>query len=481
MLLSISTFTNGDFSQQLLLVVMLLLMQMFFLRGVLNVKKLGSPIYVMSLIYLVIGIVGYIVYVFFPEFAYEKPTKDAFIITITNEQATSTLLYFFHVVNIIIFGSIIFLLLEIAFAWSSQQHKKLPLNSKISLELTQKKLDFARDTISSYKFRTVKLEGTKAIDNKKKFKGVGINTNWVVLICLFFDVIFIIGCGIDTILISPVYISIKVKVLVTIGSLGIYGTTGLLGYASAEAKRSSKILLYSLLGFINFLLILALASRRLGFIPILFAIGYNFNPNKNKKAGRILTIVSSALFLPLFGLPLYLRGGDGHGLIPYFYKISQMDLGELLGVSTVFKNIIFSFPLTSKVMEFRNNFDVSFFWTSINPLPGNATNWYEIGDDLRLNYFVPFNTVGEAYLYGDWIFFFFFFAVGFTVMYISRVVEKRASTKSGRVFGLLLTSMIAIFSLFSLQYNMRAALRYLYYALVGALIIERQKSKDAER
>ena len=435
---------NNNISLQLIFGISLLCIQLVVLKRFSGAKKFTSPIYVIIITYLFIGIAGYFSYVFFPDVVYADTKINAFILRITDNEAFFTLVYFFNAVNAIVFGAIIFSVSRMTLPRPKNRRKKVYVKS------------------SNLKFG-------KKINTEEKIKNT-VDFNIVLLSCFLTNLSFVLGVGFNNLLIAESYLDVENKALATISSLALYMTSALLGYALAESKEVYKKLIFLLLILINLLLVFSTASRRMAVVPILFTTGYNFNLNRNQKIGKLMIAVCALFVLPLLSLPLSLRGLQSHGLIPYFQYLREINPIDLFGVNGVFKNIIFSFPLTFKVTEYRNEFDISYFLTSINPMLGDGTNWYEIKDDLRLNYFTPFNLLGEAYLYGDLIFYLFFSTIGLLTMHISHTAENISSTRKGKIFALILTALTMAFSIFSIQYNTRAALRYLYWAVIESLI-----------
>jgi hypothetical protein len=435
---------NNNVSLQLIFGISLLCIQLVVLKRFLGAKKGTSPIYIVIITYLFVGIAGYFSYVFFPDVVYASTEINAFILRVTDDEAFFTLVYFFNAVNAIVFGAIIFSVSRIILPRPKNRRKKVYVKS------------------SNPKFgKKINAEGR----NKN-----AVDFNVVLLSCFLTNLLFVLGVGFNNILIAKSYLAVENQPLATISSLALYVTSALLGYALAESKEVYKKLIFLLLILINLLLVFSTASRRMAVVPILFTVGYSFSLNKNQKIGKLMIVVCAFLVLPLLSLPLSLRGQQSHGLIPYFQYLREMDPVDLFGVNGVFKNIIFSFPLTFKVTEYRNEFDITYFLTSISPMPGNGTNWYEINNNLRLNYFTPFNLLGEAYLYGDLIFYLLFSNIGLLTMLVSYTAENVSSTRKGKMFALILTALTMAFSIFSLQYNTRAALRYLYWAVIGSLI-----------
>lgn len=431
---------KNNTSQQMVLVILFLLLQTLTLWCLLKVKRLSLPIYTVNITYLATGILGYATYTLFPDFGNIGFTSA--LILMNNDEAYLTLLYYLYFINTILFGAIVFSIIQKVLCTNKTKKSNRNYNPFIRNLALNKNLNLG----------TINIK---------------LNFSVAVLFCVSSITLLVLGYGWENLLSAKYYGDIVNDKLVIVGSISILCTSVLIGYAFAEAKGLSKFLVLIILAAIHLIIGFSTGSRRLPLILVLIAVGYNFNNNKKKKIGKTLIIISLILSIPLFSIPLYLRSQEAHGFLPYVEALSKMSLNDFLKLNTgVFNNILFSFPLTFEVMKHRtDNFSLEYFFVAINPLPGFTTKWYEINDDLRVNYYTPFNTLGEVYLYGDFIAFIFFFAVGIAIMHVSVVVERNFIL-GRKNLAILLIALIALFVVNSLQYNIRNSMRLLYWALL---------------
>lgn len=185
--------------------------------------------------------------------------------------------------------------------------------------------------------------------------------------------------------------------------------------------------------------------------------------------------ISLALFflVPLlilfFGYNISLRFNDSHGLIPYL-QLPFKDFESV--IENTFFNIYYTFIFgvfaTFKTIS-ENIPNTDFLITSINPLPGFMTDWYEIYNDLRINPYAPFTAIGEIFSYKS-VPIYFYFIVGWLFSYSERVISELFREK--KVFiGFILFLVISAFVPYSFEYNLRSSVRFLYYSLFIILTI----------
>ena len=207
------------------------------------------------------------------------------------------------------------------------------------------------------------------------------------------------------------------------------------------------------------------SSRMLALLPF-FLIAARAIVSVGKVPTRSVIFAGTAtVFLQLFVLNG--RGNpEGVGIIP---------LGELLftrpgeafagyGVARLFGNVMLSSPLTSVVAN--RSIPPETFWVSVNPMPGQLAGWVEIKDSLRVNWFTPYNSLGELAAHG-WL----ALAVGAAVMGFALALSSRLLSNFRGAYqiaaSLLLLAITLRFSLSLLQYNLRSSARHIWYALFG--------------
>jgi len=105
------------------------------------------------------------------------------------------------------------------------------------------------------------------------------------------------------------------------------------------------------------------------------------------------------------------------------------------------------------------NLPLEFFFTAVNPMPGVLTNWYEISKSVRLNEFAPYSSIGELYLYGNFIAFGFAMFIGV----ILRLTDYFFSKSRGQLIAIFLYFIVMLLSAYFWQYNLRSFSRIIYY------------------
>lgn len=185
--------------------------------------------------------------------------------------------------------------------------------------------------------------------------------------------------------------------------------------------------------------------------------------------------ISLALFflIPIitlfFGYNISLRFNDLHGLIPYL-QLPFKDFESV--IENTFFNIYYTFIFgvfaTFKTIA-ENIPNTDYLITSINPLPGFMTDWYEIYKDLRINPYAPFTAIGEIFSYKS-VPFYFYFIAGWLFSHSEKVISELFSKKK-MFMGFVLFLVISAFIPYSFEYNLRSAVRFLYYSLFIIWII----------
>lgn len=238
----------------------------------------------------------------------------------------------------------------------------------------------------------------------------------------------------------------------------------LLGLACRRASTWEKA--YALVLLFGFLTVFfSLGTRRFAVAPAVFALGLFIGGSKRGKSMLLLIagVGVSLLFLPI---PLFVRGLNSHGLLPYLAAMRGFSLQAINWTNTA-NNLLIAFPLTGHVaalpgIPFKN------LWIELNPLPGGRAGWYEIAPSMRLNIYTPFNSIGELANYGHLVLVAVCFAVGAFLAWLDLVIG-RFFAAGRQLVALAILGLSVLFALEFLQYNLRASVRLLYYSLILAL------------
>lgn len=252
----------------------------------------------------------------------------------------------------------------------------------------------------------------------------------------------------------------------------------IVGYVAIAGSKGQRILA-ALIGIAILVSFFGLGSRRMALLPILFAVGAILaNPHRWVRY-LIPAAILAAILLPL---PLYLRGSLTHGVVPYLAQLASFDISLVDWRSTI-NNILISFPITGATVFQTSPIPIEYFWISLNPLPGELAGFYDITQNLGLNRYTPYSTIGEVWNRGPAVGIFFWLAVGILLQALDRSVGRWMNTRYSFV-GLLSVVLVGLFALTCLQYNLRASGRMLVYAAViavaAAVFLGPRVRRDAE-
>lgn len=212
----------------------------------------------------------------------------------------------------------------------------------------------------------------------------------------------------------------------------------------------------SILILINLISNLLIASRLGGAVLALHGVIFFFYGNKTKSFFFIL----AGIFLVTASMML--RSFNTQGLIGYFAATTYTPIHEYLihffsyNLNLSFWNSIATVKdAQMKFLDFRH------VLVSINPLPGFLTNWYSDGlykKQIILEV-VPYSSWGLLFKFGMLFSSTFLFLIGVAVAVLD------LSTKNlPRLLSLIVLFFGVLFVLYWSQYQLRSAMRYLYYA-----------------
>lgn len=247
---------------------------------------------------------------------------------------------------------------------------------------------------------------------------------------------------------------------------------GLLWATSRPVGRIAVAVLLGIYATYSF----AIGSRRLALVLPLFALGY-YLAKMNKRAAVFLGL-SVLAALVLAGIPLYMRELPTHGIVPYAAALPGY-FASPSGWRTIANNLLVSFPIAGAVAFAEPPIPGHVLWTQLNPAPGSWTDWPYWAPQLRLNFYTPYSAIGELGNYGWTTLICVTAAIGATLGYLDRRV-RAWSARGQHVVVFALVGLSALFAIFCLQYDLRAALRMLVYAValdvLGRLFLTRRSA-----
>lgn len=309
------------------------------------------------------------------------------------------------------------------------------------------------------------VEAVKLTDSVARSGGGG----WL-LVAFGALVLLVIGVGPENVLYRTVYLTGGGTVSKIAGSALTPVGVGLCGYIVLAFESKALRFGATIVALGYFVLAFSLATRLMALIPVLFALGA-FCAQPDSRATRVLFFGSLLVTPALVPIPLVLRDQGKQGLIPF---ISALSTGTALFkhrglLRMVLGQALVSFPLTTFIAQ-RHPLGMSVLWTSLNPMPGHLTNWYQIIPQLMVNPWTPYNTIGMLMNYGAPIGGGFYLAVGFYLGHMDWKIRK--NLRHGQVLrALLLFGFSALFLLLTMEYPLRSACRLIYYSIAFEIVI----------
>ena len=285
------------------------------------------------------------------------------------------------------------------------------------------------------------------------------------------------GVGFKTIFFYQEYLISERPFLKISGTILAPISAYLSGYSYSSASKKIAIKFFIL--FFIFLLIivlLAIGSRRAALIPPLFFLGF-YSSSKEIKNLKTTIFIILILSFTFYIIALVSRVMPDKGIIPLFSFFVTASEYELPYDTTLFvyilNTIANSIPLATYT-AMAEKIPESYFFISINPLPGFMVGWYEIFEGLRVNKFIPYNSVGELLNHGNFFGAIYYFFIGIFLSFVQLTINA-AKKRNYYLVILILQALVFLFFIFSIQYNLRSSTRYIYYAVFFCFLFYFQK------
>ena len=239
---------------------------------------------------------------------------------------------------------------------------------------------------------------------------------------------------------------------------------------SMVAGRGGQWRMFALVGlFVASVILFARASRSVALLPGLVLLGWAIGSQRAIRGRSIAVAGVTTLLLLQFSL-LGRANPDGVGILPLAQLLSTQsgDIFMGLSVAAVFGNFLVSAPQTALVASQPIADHV--FWTSVNPLPSQFTDWDRVRESLMLNAYTPFNTLGELAAHGWAHLVLASSAAGFLMAVSTRIAS---GLRGGFQISasLLILAATTYFSLSILQYNLRSSARLVWYVFLGVTML----------
>lgn len=231
--------------------------------------------------------------------------------------------------------------------------------------------------------------------------------------------------------------------------------------------KNNKILSSTLFIFI-ILLSISTGSRSV-FLFYLFYVCFVFISSGNNLFNKLRFSLHLFIGFIFLAFIMQLRSLDSHGLIPYLSSILN---SESRFIDNIYFNLYYSFIygvfVTIGTLE-KAKIDWYIILVNLNPMPGSLAGWYDYADKMRLNIFAPYSLHGRVFKTGYFFTIVYFFSIGVVFSFFEKKVRK-LFIDNRRILAFLLLIFLVLHIIYAFEYNMRAAVRYIYYAFIVLLI-----------
>lgn len=224
----------------------------------------------------------------------------------------------------------------------------------------------------------------------------------------------------------------------------------------------SKALRYASL-FLLFMFLQGTTSRSLILVPVFYMLGASLRSNKVSYLKILLTIIF-VIFIVIFTLQY--RENLTQGVFPniLFFANNGLDMEYLsLGLNYILSYSFFASTLT--IQDF--DFNLASFKSSINPLPSSFIDVESMVESQSLNQYAPFPAIGTLSQGGYWYVVCYYYISGVIWSWFGGYLSRASN-----VFSVFMGVFFILFTLFSVQYNLRGVTRYLYYLIFISLLVK---------
>jgi len=220
-----------------------------------------------------------------------------------------------------------------------------------------------------------------------------------------------------------------------------------------------QICLYAILFF-------STSSRALVVIPI--AVLIVLWPKLHKFARMVALFCLPFTSYLGIGIPLYLRSLDEKGFLPYSRSVQTFNLKKI-SPQEVFQNFLVSFDLNGLGAFSISRFELRDLFIELSPLLGKQAGWYEISSIHRFNFATPIPSLGESMNYGlQWLIL-IFISCGI-IFGVLHWLAKNNTSKFNNIAEYFVISGASYFAILCLQYNLRSAIRIVYYSMASVIV-----------
>jgi hypothetical protein len=305
------------------------------------------------------------------------------------------------------------------------------------------------------------------------------STLWLPVACL---IAAIVGVGPSTVFRSPAYLYAsgpQTLVKISLGTLPLATVIAAVVMFSAQrtVQRVSALLILALIEILQF----GQATRSFSLFFALVFVGGWLSGRWTRPQLVVRAIGAAVLALATIGIPLALRAMPEHGLIPSVNYLFTSPGQFFSGDSNPLYNVLIGVPVTLFVWRDQPAIGSHALWTSINPAPGNLTDWPTLLNTLRVNIYEPYPAIGELLNHGWLATIAYSTALGAVLESLMLLASRCRAPWTGAI-RLAVTGTAAVLLVRSTQYNLRTETRFVYYLIVGVLamfVASRLRSDNA--
>jgi hypothetical protein len=302
--------------------------------------------------------------------------------------------------------------------------------------------------------------GGRAIKNKKNKKSIVINNNRLdikyqkslIFLILSIYIMYVLGYGVEGLIYRKSYIDPSFERNKTILIIFFVSAPFITTLIPFIKRRLTKYTVY----LFCFLILFSSSSRFIIMLPFLYLIGTFLRYRKIK-----LYIIAINVSIILVGLifVLQIRYNIHHGLIPNTIALITKGIDtEFLFIGLNYALSFSLFGAAYVLSNFSHN-NVAFI-TSINPLPSHFLDIQYMLDIQTMKKTAPMSAISVLALAGYAILIPFYVITGACFSYILKRMDG-VTFLYYAVVGLFI-----MFTLFSIQYNLRGLSRFFYYSLL---------------
>lgn len=282
--------------------------------------------------------------------------------------------------------------------------------------------------------------------------------------------IFLVGNGIDGFLTRNEYMVesyAAMKILGTVLALAVSFVVGINFY------KTGQFFSWALIATV--VLVELSYSSRMGMVSfVAFCVGLWISARN--PLVKFLAISAALIVSPyLVHIALFMRGEFEQGLIPVVSHIITGDeIWTDFSLDTIANNTIFiNFVITALTAK-TSEINIDYILTSVNPLPGFMTDWYEL--EFGLNSATPYSSMGELLNFGFGFSLVFYALLG--ALYAKLDVLSRVNRF---IFGVIGAVLFNISTITMLQYPTRSSLRMIFYFMSIVIFVKIYQASFARK